>query len=99
MPMSLGMPPNSLRISTWPIHPNQARTQIFEVQVTSLLSKFHTLLQFQQVLITPLEWSLLLLHLQTPHQTASPWPLTRHFVALIEYSTSHYSPSTPLATH
>src|SRR5882672_3809131 len=44
MPMSLGMPPNSLRISTWPIHPNQARTQIFEVQVTSLLSKFSHLI-------------------------------------------------------
>src|SRR5467141_1826143 len=44
MPMSSGTPPNLLRISTWPIHPNQARTQIFEVQVTSLLSKFSHLI-------------------------------------------------------
>src|SRR5882672_10474032 len=85
MPMSLEMLPNLLRISTWPIHPNQAHSQIFEVQVTSLLSKFHTLLQFQQVLITPAVWNLLL-HLQTPHQTSSPWPLTRHFVAPLEHS-------------
>src|SRR5882672_8989154 len=42
MPMSSEMLPNLLWISTWPIHPNQALTQIFEVQVTSLLSKFHT---------------------------------------------------------
>src|SRR5882672_9519901 len=42
MPLSSGMPPNLLQISTWPIHPNQARTQIFEVQVTSLLPNFHT---------------------------------------------------------
>src|SRR5467141_2260885 len=44
MPMSSEMPLNSLRISTWPIHPSQARTQIFEVQVTSLLSKFSHLI-------------------------------------------------------
>src|SRR5882672_9249046 len=42
MPMSSEMLPNSLRIFTWPIHPNKALTQIFEVQVTSILSKFHT---------------------------------------------------------
>src|SRR5467141_1021717 len=40
MPMSSEMLLNLLRISTWPIHPNQACSQIFEVQVTSLLSKF-----------------------------------------------------------
>src|SRR5467141_819104 len=44
MPMSSGTPPNSLRISTWPIHPNQARTQIFEVQVTSLFLQFSHLI-------------------------------------------------------
>src|SRR5882672_1105699 len=53
MPMSLEMLPNLLQIFTWPMDPNQALSQIFEVQVTSLLSKFHTLLQVQQKLITP----------------------------------------------
>src|SRR5882724_10183512 len=44
---------NLLWTFTWPTHPSQALSQIFEVQTTSLLLKFSHLLQVQQSLITP----------------------------------------------
>src|SRR5882724_11718931 len=53
MPMSSEMLLNLLWTFTWPTHPSQALSQIFEVQTTSLLLKFSHLLQVQQSLITP----------------------------------------------
>jgi len=53
MPMSSEMLLNLLRTFTWPTHPSQALSQIFEVQTTSLLLKFSHLLQVQQNLIIP----------------------------------------------
>src|SRR5882724_5750837 len=40
MPMSSEMLPNLLQTFTWPTHPSQALSQIFEVQTTSSLLKF-----------------------------------------------------------